>query len=100
MIVTRVRQKPKKYGRYILPIVAVVLLALALILPPSRNYIVNGPLAPVWGFLNVAFENFAKPFHFAALNNEVGQRDSQIAKLQAQLAADKDQIASRDKQII
>ena len=99
MIVTRQRPKKREYHRVFLPLAAIVLLIAALVLPPSRNFIFNGPLSPVFRVLGAAFDNIAKPFHFAALNNEIGKRDEVIKKLQSQLAAEKDQIAARDRQI-
>ncbi|GAC1659949.1 MAG: hypothetical protein NVS9B12_14300 [Vulcanimicrobiaceae bacterium] len=99
MIVTRQRPKPRQWHKIILPLVAIALLAAALILPASRNVILNGPLAPVWRVVGNAVNEAAKPFHFAALNNEISARDRAIVQLQAELSADKAQMATRDKQI-
>jgi len=99
MIVTRQRPKKREYGKYVLPLVAIVLLALAILLPPSRNFIVNGPLSPVWHVAGSGMDALAKPFHFAALNEEVSQRNRQIAALQTQVDDLKGQVAARDKQI-
>ena len=99
MIVTRQRPKPRQVHKVILPILAILLLAAALILPASRNVIFNGPLAPMWRISGNAWTNIAKPFHFAALNNEVTARDHQIAQLQTQIAANKAQMSARDQQI-
>ncbi|MDQ6930295.1 MAG: hypothetical protein M3126_06490 [Candidatus Eremiobacteraeota bacterium] len=99
MIVTRQRRKPRQWHKVILPLAAIGLLATALTLQPSRNVILNGPLAPVWRVSGAVFETVSKPFHFVALNNQIGARDKTIAQLQTQLAAGKSQLAARDKQI-
>ncbi|MBV8727407.1 MAG: hypothetical protein JO233_06445 [Candidatus Eremiobacteraeota bacterium] len=78
---------------------AALLLVAALALPPSRNFIVNGPLAPVWRVAGNAIVNISKPFHFAALNDQISQRDRTIAQLQKQIEADRSQLADRDRQI-
>ena len=99
MIVTRQRPKPRQVHKILLPLIAIILLALVFILPPSRNLIMNGPLAPAWRVSGNAFSNALKPFHFAALNNEITERDRTIAQLQAQLNDQKNQVAARDRQI-
>lgn len=99
MIVTRQRPKPRQVHKVLLPIIAIILLALVFILPPSRNLIMNGPMAPVWRVSGNFFGNVLKPFHFAALNNEITVRDRTIAQLQSQLNDQKNQVAARDKQI-
>lgn len=99
MIVTRQRPKPRQVHKILLPIIAVILLALAFILPPSRNLIMNGPLAPMWRVTGTYAGNILKPFHFATLNKEIGDRDHTIAQLQAQINDQKAQLTGRDKQI-
>ena len=99
MIVTRQRPQKRQVHKVLLPVIAVVLLALALILPPSRKVIFNGPLAPMWTKLGVLTDNIAKPFHFAAMNNEITARDHTISQMQKQMDDQKSQIADRDKQI-
>lgn len=99
MIVTRQRPKPRQVHKILLPIIALILLALVFILPPSRNLIMNGPLAPAWRVSGNFFGTALKPFHFAALNNEITGRDRTIAQLQAQINDQKTQLAGRDKQI-
>lgn len=99
MIVTRQRPKQRQVHKIILPVVAVLLLVAALVLPPSRNIILNGPLAPVWRIAGNVIAGIAKPFHFAAMNNEITARDRTIAQLNAQITADKAQISDRDKTI-
>lgn len=99
MIVTRQRPKPRQVHKILLPVIAVLLLVAALILPPSRNIIFNGPLAPLWRIAGSAMANLAKPFHFAAMNNEITARDKIIAGLRTQITADKAQLSDRDKTI-
>ncbi|MFN2527242.1 MAG: hypothetical protein ABR584_00825 [Candidatus Baltobacteraceae bacterium] len=99
MIVTRQRPKQRQIHKIILPVVAVLLLVAALVLPPSRNMILNGPLAPLWRVVGNAIYTAAKPFHFAAMNNEITARDRTIAQLNAQITADKAQISDRDRTI-
>ena len=99
MIVTRQRPKPRQVHKILLPIIAVLLLVAALVLPPSRNIIFNGPLAPLWRIAGSAVANIAKPFHFAAMNNEITARDRTIAQLRSEIASDKAQLSDRDKTI-
>ncbi|GAC1359878.1 MAG: hypothetical protein NVSMB31_20210 [Vulcanimicrobiaceae bacterium] len=82
-----------------LPIIAVLMLVAAFVLPPSRNIIMGGPLAPMWRMLGAGMANVTKPFHFAAMNNEITARDHTITQLQTQMNDDKAQLADRDKQI-
>jgi hypothetical protein len=99
MIVTRQRPKPRQVHKILLPIIALILLALVFILPPSRNLIMNGPLAPAWRVSGNFLGTALKPFHFAALNNEITNRDRTIAQLRAQINDQKTQLTGRDKQI-
>jgi hypothetical protein len=99
MIVTRQRPKQRQVHKILLPVIAVLLLVAALVLPPSRNLIFNGPLAPLWRIGASAMANVAKPFHFAAMNNEITARDKIIAGLRTQITADKAQLSDRDKTI-
>ena len=99
MIVTRQRPKPRQVHKVILPVLAIVLLALVFILPQSRNVVMNGPLAPMWRTLNTSMTTVAQPFHFASLNNQITARDRTIAQLQTQINTDKLQISDRDRQI-
>ncbi|MDP9017931.1 MAG: hypothetical protein M3N19_06405 [Candidatus Eremiobacteraeota bacterium] len=99
MIVTRQRPKQRQVHKVLLPIIAVLMLVAAFVLPPSRNIIMGGPLAPMWRMLGVGMANISKPFHFAAMNNEITARDHTITQLQTQINDDKSQISDRDKQI-
>lgn len=92
MIVTRQRRKPFPWKRVLLPAVAIALLIAAFSWAPSRAWIANGPLAPVW-------KPVAAPFDSLGEARTVSMQSSQIAGLQKQLADAQSQIADRDKQI-
>jgi flagellar motility protein MotE (MotC chaperone) len=99
MIVTRQRRKPFPWRRLILPVVAIALVAFALVWQPSRNFIANGPLAPVWRATGPAAAAIAEPFHSAAQNEIITERNAQIVQLQNQLAALQKQADAKDKRI-
>lgn len=99
MIVTRQRRKPFPWRRLILPAIALLLVALALLWPPSRNAIFNGPAAPMARTAGSWFDVVATPFHFAAQNEVITDRNRQIAVLQNQLTASQADAGSKDKQI-
>lgn len=99
MIVTRQRRKPFPYRRLILPIVAIALVAFAFAWPPSRNVITSGPMSPAWRVAGDAFGNIAAPFHFAAQNQVITDRNRQIVTLQNQLTAAQNDAQNKSKQI-
>ncbi|MDE2482110.1 MAG: hypothetical protein KGN02_07965 [bacterium] len=99
MIVTRQRRKPFPWKRLILPVIAIVLAIVAFVWAPSRNVIANGPLAPAWKSGSSAFDTIAAPFHFAAQNQLLTQRNQQIVALQKQVADLKSQDDAKDKKI-
>ena len=99
MIVTRRRRKAFPYRRLILPIVAIALLALALVWGPSRQALTGGPMAPVWSALSTAGNTIAAPFHFAAQNQVITDRNRTIATLQQQLTSAQQSATAKDKQI-
>ena len=99
MIVTRQRRKPFPWKRLILPVVAIALVAFAIVWQPSRNYIADGPLAPVWRMVGPAFASLAEPFHYAAQNEVITQRNVRIVQLQNELTAARQQNDSKDKTI-
>lgn len=82
MIVTRQRKKPFPWRRLILPVVAIGLVIFAFVWTPSRNVITAGPMGPVWGVVGNAFNNVATPFHWAAQNQIITDRNKQIAGLE------------------
>ncbi len=95
MIVTRQRRKPFPWKRLILPLVAIALVVVALSWQPSRSVIANGPAAPVWRTLNNALGGVATPFHFAAQNQLLTERNKQIVQLQGQIADLANEVASK-----
>ncbi len=99
MIVTRRRRKPFPWRRLILPVIAVGLVIFAFSWTPSRNVIASGPMAPVWESTSTTFNQVAAPFHFAAQNQLLTDRNRQIEQLQTQIASLQAQGAAKDKQI-
>jgi flagellar motility protein MotE (MotC chaperone) len=99
VIVTRQRRKSFPFRRLVLPIVAIALLAVALAWPPSRTVISSGPMAPAWRTMGGWFGVVAAPFHFAAQNEVITDRNKQIAVLQNQLTSAQTAAAGKDKQI-
>jgi flagellar motility protein MotE (MotC chaperone) len=97
MIVTRRRKKSFPWRRLLLPAVAVALLVAAFSWAPSRNWIVTGPMAPMWK--SPAVQAAAAPFNGMALQQRIGSQNRDIASLQQQLADARSQISDRDKQI-
>ncbi len=99
MIVTRRRRKPFPWRRLILPVIAIGLVAFAIAWPPSRNVVTGGPLSPMWQNLGTRFDTIAAPFHFAAQNQVLTDRNRQITQLQAQIADLQAQGVAKDKRI-
>jgi flagellar motility protein MotE (MotC chaperone) len=99
VIVTRQRRKPFPYKRLLLPLLAIVLVVFALIWPPSRNLILNGPAAPAARAVGNAYDNASQPFHFAAQNQVITDRNRQIEALQAQLTQAQSEAADKAKQV-
>ncbi|HTA39509.1 MAG TPA: hypothetical protein VK760_10545 [Candidatus Acidoferrales bacterium] len=99
MIVTRQRRKPFPFKRLILPLIAIALVVFAFIWPPSRNVILNGPAAPAARAVGGAYDNAAAPFHFAAQNQVITDRNRQIEALQTQLTQAQSEAADKAKQI-
>lgn len=97
MIVTRQRRKPFPFKRLILPLVAIALIAFAFVWPPSRNVIMNGPAAPAARAVGNAYDNAAQPFHFAAQNQVITDRNRQIEALQTQLTQAQSDAADKTK---
>jgi flagellar motility protein MotE (MotC chaperone) len=99
VIVTRQRRKPFPFKRLLLPLIALALVAFAFIWPPSRNVILNGPAAPAARAVGSAYDNAAAPFHFAAQNQVITDRNKQIQALQTQLTTAQGEAADKAKQI-
>lgn len=99
MIVTRKRKKPFPYKRFVLPLVALALAAFAFSWGPSRDAMSSGPMAPLVRGTQAYFDTVAAPFHFAAQNQVITDRNRQIAALQGQLASAKSDVQTKDKAI-
>ena len=104
MIATRVRPK-RKFNpiRLILPLVAIAALTFALVWGPSQrligNFIINGPLAPVWRIGNAIITPVVVPLHFASQEQVIADRNKALENLNGQLEDERKQIADRDQQI-
>jgi len=99
VIVTRQRRKPFPWKRFLLPAVAIVLVVFAFVWAPSRNLILSGPAAPVARSIGNIADTVAQPFHFAAQNQVITDRNRQIEALQTQLSAAQSDAQDKAKQI-
>jgi len=99
VIVTRQRRKPFPWRRLILPLIAIALVVFAFMWPPSRNVITGGKLAPIWATLGSTYDKVATPFHFAAQNQLLTDRNAQIAALQKQVADLQSQVGDKTKSV-
>jgi flagellar motility protein MotE (MotC chaperone) len=99
VIVTRQRRKPFPFKRLLLPLIAIALVLFAFIWTPSRNMILNGPAAPAARAVGSAYDNAAQPFHFAAQNQVITDRNRQIEALQVQLTQAQSEAADKAKQV-
>jgi uncharacterized coiled-coil protein SlyX len=99
VIVTRRRRKAFPYRRLLLPVAAVALVAIALAWPPSRRFITTGPLAPVWNAASGVAQQITAPFHFAAQNEVITDRDRTIARLTGELTAAQKRVGEQQRQI-
>jgi flagellar motility protein MotE (MotC chaperone) len=99
VIVTRKRRKPFPWKRLILPVIAIALVVFAFAWGPSRNVVANGPLAPVWRASSTAYGAVAKPFNFAAQNEQLTEKNKQIMALEKQVSDLQSQSTAKDKKI-
>jgi flagellar motility protein MotE (MotC chaperone) len=99
VIVTRRRRKPFPWKRFILPAIAIALVAFAFIWEPSRSVITGGPMQPLVQNIGARFNAIAAPFHFAAQNQVITDKNKQIVQLQAQIAGLQTQSSAKDKEI-
>ncbi len=99
MIVTRQRRKPFPWRRLILPLIAIALVVFAFTWAPSRTVITGGKLAPVWSTIGTAYDKVATPFHFAAQNEVLTDRNKQIVALQSQVSDLQSAASAKDKTI-
>jgi len=99
VIVTRQRRKPFPWRRLVLPLIAIALVVFAFTWPPSRNVITGGKLAPLWATIGSTYDKVATPFHFAAQNQALTDRNKQIVALQAQVADLQTAATAKDKTV-
>ena len=99
MIVTRRRRKSFPWKRFMLPLIAVALVAFAMSWQPSRDVIAKGPMAPLWRACASTFATIATPFHFSQQNQLLTQRNVQIASLQKQVTQLQSEVGQKRKQI-
>ncbi len=95
MIVTRRRERKVNLRPLLLPIIALLALAGALVWPPSHKVIVDGPLAPLWS--NIA--QMGRPFSFAYQNQVIADRNREIKSLNDRLEGQRKTVAERDTKI-
>jgi len=69
----------------VLPLGALVVLAAALLWPPSQRVIANGPLQPVWSATANAGSRIARPLSFAGQQQTITERNREIRDLEAKL---------------
>lgn len=99
MIVTRRRRKPFPWKRILTPIGFLALFTALFVWQPSRDWIVDGPAAPLWRTLHPVFAPIAAPFDAMGQMHTIASQNAQIADLQKQLVDSRSQIGDRDKQI-
>ena len=99
MIVTRQRAKKKSSIPILLPIAAIVMLGIALTWPPSRNFIVNGPLKPVANVVIVASTFVARPLSFAYQQQQITDRNVEIKALNDKLESERKSTSAKDSQV-
>jgi len=95
MIVTRRRDRKANFRPLLLPVIAIIALAVALVWPPSHKIIVDGPLAPFWS----ATAQLGRPFSFAYQNQVIVDRNREIKRLNDQLELNRKTVADRDAKI-
>lgn len=99
MIVTRQRKQKKSSLPILLPIAAIVMLAVALTWPPSRNWIVTGPLKPVANVVIGASAVVARPLSFAYQQQQITDRNVQIKALSDKLETERKSTSTKDAQV-
>ena len=100
MIVTRQRKKTQSPLPILLPIAAIVMLAIALTWPPSRSFITNGPLKPVATVFDGAWGVVSRPLSFAYQQQQITDRNQQIKDLNDKLETDRKSQADKDAQVL
>jgi hypothetical protein len=99
MIVTRQRKKKQSSLPILRPIAAIAMLAIALIWPPSRNFITTGPLKPVATAFDGIWGTLSRPLSFAYQQQQITDRNQQIKSLNDKLETDRKSGAAKDAQV-
>ncbi|MHB8462945.1 MAG: hypothetical protein ACYDA1_09880, partial [Vulcanimicrobiaceae bacterium] len=99
MIVTRQRRKPFPWGRIVLPLLAIALVAFAFWWTPSRSVIFNPRMSSFWTSASTVYNRAATPFHFAEQNKVITALNAQVATLTTQSTAQTAQIAADKKKL-
>ena len=98
MIVTRRRRKPFPWKRFAAPAALAALLAAAFAIPASREWIAQGPPAPLWHAASPVVAPLSRPFDALAQERTISSQRGQIAALQQQLAGAREQLANAQRQ--
>jgi MgtE intracellular N domain len=99
VIVTRRRRRRSNLGRFLLPLTALGALAVALAWPPSHDAIANGPLKPVWAVGGRVLATVGTPFHFAAQQQTITERNQTIRDLNGRLEQQRAAVAAGDARV-
>lgn len=99
MIVTRKRRRRFPWKRLLFPLIVLGLVYAAFSWPPARKVLASGPTAPALRWVDDTFAVVAAPFHFAAQNELLTERNQQIVALQGQLASAKKDAQGKDATI-
>jgi flagellar motility protein MotE (MotC chaperone) len=99
MIVTRQRKQKKNSLPILLPVAAIVMLAVAMSWPPSRNIIMNGPLKPFSNLVVSFWGTISRPLTFAFQQQQIADRNIQIRQLNDQLDTQRKSQADKDQQV-
>jgi flagellar motility protein MotE (MotC chaperone) len=99
MMVTRQRPKKIPWGRILLPVAAIGAFAFALWWTPSRTFLANGPLRPLFGAAGNAASTVGKPLSFAYQQQQLADRQREIRRLNDALEADRKSQEAKDERI-
>lgn len=99
MIVTRQRRKSFPWGRLMLPLLAIGIAAFALWWPPSHKVIFGGKMSSFWVSASTVYDRAAAPFHFAAQDKVITQKNKEIADFRSQTTAQTTQLTADKKKL-
>ena len=99
MIVTRRRRRRSHPGRVVIPLLVLVGLGGLFALPPVRQALSTGPLAPVWAGVAGTSSVVARPLTFAAQQQTITDRNRQIRSLDAELESQRQAAAAADARV-